>query len=86
MNQIIQLDREELAAVVQAEVEKVLERHQSADRGFLRMREAAEFLGLTEAALRIAEKKGQLPSHRLGKRVLFDPAELRDFVLSGAGA
>ena len=52
----------------------------TAPEGFMRVAEAAQFLGLTENALRILERQGGLPAYRLGKRVLFDRAELAAFV------
>jgi excisionase family DNA binding protein len=48
----------------------------SAPEGFIRAAEAARLLGMSEAALRIAEQRGVVPAYRLGSRVLFDRAEL----------
>jgi hypothetical protein len=78
--QIIQVGREDLEAIVASQVEKVLAQQASADQGFLRMEKAAAFLDLTPAALRLMEKRGKVPSHRVGKRILFDKAELRALV------
>lgn len=52
----------------------------TAPEGFMRVAEAASFLGMSENALRILEKQGGVPAYRLGKRVLFDRAELAAFV------
>jgi excisionase family DNA binding protein len=54
--------------------------------GFMRIPQAAEFLGLSVSAVRMATKRGELPCHRVGKRVLFDRGELREFVRSGPAA
>ena len=54
--------------------------------GFVPVEGAADFLGLSPSAVRMHVKRGTLPFHKLGKRVLFDLAELRDYVRSGAAA
>jgi excisionase family DNA binding protein len=54
--------------------------------GFVRVEGAAEFLGLTVPAVRMLIKRGKLPCHRIGSRVLFDLSELREFVRSGRAA
>lgn len=52
----------------------------TAPEGFMRVAEAARFLGMSENALRILERDGGVPAYRLGKRVLFDRAELASYV------
>jgi excisionase family DNA binding protein len=54
--------------------------------GFVRVEGAADFLGLTAPAVRMLVKRGTLPCHRLGSRLLFDRTELREYVRSGAAA
>lgn len=51
--------------------------------GFMRVGTAAEFLGMSEAAVRMACKREVIPCHRIGRRVLFDRAELREYIRSG---
>lgn len=82
---LIQLSPEDLSEIVTKAVSKALEA-QSAPAGFLRVPEAAAFLGMTEQGLRQAIKRSQIPSHRLGERVLLDPTELREHILSGRAA
>lgn len=77
---LIQLSPAELEGLLVRAVREAL--NVKPDQGFLRTAEAADFLGLTPEGLRQAEKRGQIPSHRLGSRVLYDPAELRDYVRS----
>lgn len=48
--------------------------------GFVRVEGAADFLGLTVPAVRMLQKRGEIPSHKVGKRVLYDRAELREWV------
>ena len=81
--QIIQLDAQDLREIVADEVSKVLEQRSASDQGFLRMRDAAAYLGISENALRMASKRDEIPLHRLGKRVLFDRSELGAFVRNG---
>ena len=54
--------------------------------GFVRVKKAAEYLDLSVAAVRMLVKRELLPCHRLGNRVLFDLAELREYVRSGSAA
>jgi len=82
---LISLSPADLEQLLESAVRKALEAERG-PQGFLRTKEAADFLGLTPEALRQAEKKGQVPSHRLGARVLYDPLELREYVLSGRAA
>jgi Helix-turn-helix domain len=82
---LIQLSPADLEQLLSEAVRKALEAEHG-PQGFLRTKEAADFLGLTPEGLRQAEKRGQIPSHRLGARVLYDPVELRDFVKSGQAA
>jgi excisionase family DNA binding protein len=81
---LIQLSPEQLTALVAEAVRKALSAQQQSP-GFMRSKEAADFLGMSEWALRAAERKGQIPAHRLGGRVLYDAAELHEFVVSGRG-
>jgi excisionase family DNA binding protein len=56
---------------------------ESRDDGFLDVAGAAEYLALTPKAVRHKVERGQLPHHRVGRRVLFDRAELREWVGRG---
>ena len=58
----------------------------SVHEGFIRAAEAARLLGMSEAALRIAEQRGDVPAYRLGSRVLFDKAELVALVKASRSA
>ena len=82
---LISLGPDELSQIVTDAVSKVLavERGPS---GFMRAKEAAAFLGLSENALRIAVRRGEIPVHRLGDRVLFSKDELDSFIRSGDAA
>jgi excisionase family DNA binding protein len=46
----------------------------------LTVREAAELLRLSERTVWQVTKAGQLRAVRLGKRVVYDPADLKQFV------
>lgn len=70
---------ETLRAVVREEVGALAERLGSHD-GFLNVKNAAHFLDSTEEALRARVKRGEVPVHRRGGRLYFDPAELREYV------
>jgi excisionase family DNA binding protein len=54
--------------------------------GFMRVPQAAAFLGMSPGALRVLEQRGGVPAYRLGKRVLFDPEELAAFVKANRSA
>jgi excisionase family DNA binding protein len=47
---------------------------------FMRVADAAKFLGWTVPAVRMAVKRGGVPFHKIGSRVVFDRAELREWV------
>jgi excisionase family DNA binding protein len=55
------------------------------DNGFLDIDGAAQFLGgCSRNAVYHLVERGRIRAHRLGGRLLFDPAELRQDVESGA--
>jgi excisionase family DNA binding protein len=54
------------------------------DDGFLDVDGAAGFLATTRKAVYHLAERGRIRSHRLGGRLLFDPAELREDVERGA--
>lgn len=72
--------------VAQIVLDRLPEPAPTEPNGFVRIEGAADYLDLTVPALRMLVKRGQLPCHRIGKRVLFDLSELREFVLSGQAA
>lgn len=72
---------QKLRAIVRDEVASL-----SSPQGFLRIEQAADFLGVSKAALYKLTQQGKVPFHKLGSRVLFDPAELREHILSGKAA
>lgn len=51
---------------------------------FLTVRAAAQMLGLSEGAVRVRIKRGQLPRVKLGKSVLIPRAELNAALLVGS--
>jgi hypothetical protein len=68
----------------EALIERVLERLQEhEDDGYLGATAAAQFLGLTPAALYARVGRDQIPYKRVGKRLLFDRRELRAWVEGG---
>ena len=76
------ISAEDLRAIVHDEVQAALASVQPAD-GFMRVKETAAFLGMSENALRQVIKRSEVPFHRLGERILFDRAELASFVKGG---
>ena len=56
------------------------------DDGFLDVRGAAEYLSLSEEAIRSKIRRGELPVYRRGGRVFLDRAELRAWVVGASGA
>lgn len=52
------------------------------DNGFLGVTGAAEYLDTTPKALYALVERQKLPAHRVGRRLLFDRAELRAYVES----
>lgn len=50
------------------------------DDGFIDVEGAAEYLAMTPKAIRHKVERRQVPHHRVGRRVLFDRAELRAWV------
>ena len=75
---ILQLDGDDLRAIIREELSALLERQNNPR--FLRVPDAAQMLGVTEWALRAMERRGQVTAHRVGSRLLFDPDELAAFV------
>ena len=55
-----------------------------AENGFLDVGGAAEFLACSAEAVRQRVKRGELPVNRLGKRLLFDKADLAALVKGAA--
>ena len=66
------------------QLETLLDQGAQPQDGFLRVPEAAEFLGLTPDALRGLVKRDKVPHQKIGRRIMFDRAELRQWVRSGA--
>jgi excisionase family DNA binding protein len=57
---------------------------QSRDNGFLDIEAAGRFLGgCSRSAVYHLVERGRIRAHRLGGRLLFDPAELREDVENG---
>ena len=75
---LIQLSPDDLLEIVNRAVREALDAEPA--QGFLDVAGAAAFLSLSEHALRMRVRRGGLPVHRLGSRLLFDPKELREFV------
>jgi Helix-turn-helix domain len=83
--------RESLTLVVrltseqeEALIERIVERlEQSRDDGYLNASDAAEFLGLTPAALYARVGREQVPYRRVGKRVFFKRSELHAYMEGG---
>ena len=51
--------------------------------GFLDAAGAAAFLACPKSRIHALTSAGRIPFHKDGSRLLFDPAELRDYVLRG---
>jgi excisionase family DNA binding protein len=83
---LIQLSPSDLEQLVSRAVSKAIGAAERGPCGFMRAKEAAAFLGLSENALRIAVRRGEIPVHRLGDRVLFSKDELDSFIRSGGAA
>jgi excisionase family DNA binding protein len=61
--------------------------HPSAtDQGLYRVHQAARLLGLTEPALRQAIARGQVPAHRIGRRVVVRASDLQRLIDGAKGA
>ena len=56
---------------------------QNGRNGFLDVPGAAAFLSCPESRIYALVSARRLPVHRDGSRLLFDPAELRDYVRNG---
>ncbi len=73
-------------ALVDAVANRVLERladHQAEPAGYLDVAGAAEFLSCPTSRIYSLVSAGRIPVHRDGSRLIFDPAELRQYVASG---
>jgi excisionase family DNA binding protein len=55
---------------------------QGRDDGFLNVQSAARFLSTTPKSIYHLVERHQLPHHRAGGRLLFDPSDLRAWVES----
>ena len=59
--------------------------HSSPDHRYVPLPEAAVFLGMTQKALRKRVERKTIPFRRAGKRLIFDLAELQEWVASLPG-
>jgi excisionase family DNA binding protein len=82
---LIQLSPEDLETLLASAVSKALEQQDRGDK-WLDVPAAADHLSCTPEAIRQREKRGELPSHRLGKRILFSRVELDAYIRSGEAA
>jgi excisionase family DNA binding protein len=75
-----ELNEEQLAATVAKLVDERLAEHHA---GYLDVKGAAEFLACEPGRIYALNSAGRIPSHRDGSRLLFDRAELREWVRNG---
>jgi excisionase family DNA binding protein len=68
--------------IAQRAAELVIAR-QSEPSGYLDVGAAAEFLACPKSRIYSLVSARRIPHHKDGSRLLFDPAELREFVQSG---
>jgi excisionase family DNA binding protein len=80
MNLEVELPVDDLVAAVREVVREEL-RRQRGPQGFLDVRGAADFLSISEDALRTLQQRERIPFHRSpGGRILFDRVELDAWV------
>jgi excisionase family DNA binding protein len=75
---LITMSPDDLEQLIARGVLRALE--SKAGDGFLDVAGAAAYLACSPEAIRQRVKRGELPTCRLGKRVLFDKADLAAFV------
>lgn len=77
----VALSPEHFEALAARVAERLLE---GRDDGFIDAKGAGEFLGgISAKAVYALAERGRIRPHRIGGRVLFDPAELREAVERG---
>jgi excisionase family DNA binding protein len=76
----------DLEAIAQRAAEIVAERLERNDAdGFLDVAGAAEFLACKSDRIYALKSAGRIPFYKDGSRLLFDKAELREWVRNGGG-
>jgi excisionase family DNA binding protein len=81
---LIQVSPDELEQLITRAVEKA-----QADKpsgGWFRVPAAAKYLDCSDNALRLLEKRGLIPSSRIGRSVVFSREDLDKFIRSGGAA
>jgi excisionase family DNA binding protein len=80
---LLQLSQDDLEQTLERLLQKVVSDH--AEDTWLDVKQASEYLALTEDGLRQLMRKGRVPVHRIGeRRIRFSRAELSAWVRSGA--
>jgi excisionase family DNA binding protein len=79
----IALPPELLEAIAERVLELIADRHQPEQDRFLDVAGAAEFLSCPARRIYALVSARRVPHHKDGSRLLFDPAELREYVRNG---
>ena len=84
MNLELTLSNDQLETIARRAAEIVAEQQTEPD-GYLDVDGAAEFLACKKSRLYALVSAKRIPHHRDGSRLLFDRAELREYVANGGG-
>lgn len=79
----LKLPPEAVEAIAQRAAEIVAERSSAEPDGFLDAAGAADFLACSTSRIYTLVSAERIPVHRDGSRLLFDRAELREYVANG---
>jgi len=69
--------------IAQRAAELLVDRQSAMASGYLDVAGAADFLACPKSRIYALVSAGRLPHHHDGSRLLFDPAELREYVRKG---
>jgi excisionase family DNA binding protein len=81
----LQVDEKSLEALAQRVLALIRkkDRFLPVEEGFVDVQGAADFLACPKSRIYALVSARRLPHHRDGSRLLFDPAELREYVAAG---
>jgi len=83
MQRTVEVPDEMFEALADRVTEKLWQRREDDREGFMKADEAAAYLACPKSRIYALLSARRIPHHRDGSRVLFDRAELREWVLRG---
>lgn len=76
VTELVVISREDLRDTINTAVQQALQEWRSTDSPWMSVAEAAEYLRVSEYTVRVRVKAGEIPSSRVGDRVVLHRREL----------